>query len=372
MPTEGLVTDWQTTVGVAGIGGAATDLTLNVSDTAPANQGANRLRGRVVMIRVCDADGSNAEFMRATIPSDGSTAWKVERAAEAWGRYPRVMHPAGSLVIPIITASSVEVPIRRLTKAPEVREGRTWRLDPSQPLKNALTWDITGFTYGTDSAEGGRPVLIPPSPYPAIGRILLEGVQLRDVRISVRYRVPADVHPSTDVRLLARLLDADTHWSGRKILNPGNPALAIEKKDESGVSNLGGAAQSVDTVSGHIYRMRFEVIGNLMRFKSWYDGTPEPDWQVQTYGAPAGGKTWEYGTAGLLFQDVSGSSNVSELQVTELLRVGDNLIFNGDLTLVGASLHDALSILAVVQVAFRRACSAGTSRQQPLRQCRTS
>jgi hypothetical protein len=216
MPTEGLVTDWQTTVGVAGIGGAATDLTLNVSDTAPVNQGANRLRGRVVMIRVCDADGSNAEFMRATIPSDGSTAWKVERAAEAWGRYPRVMHPAGSLVIPIITASSVEVPIRRLTKAPEVREGRTWRLDPSQPLKNALTWDITGFTYGTDSAEGGRPVLIrhPRIPPSAASCLKASSYGTFESRFVIEFLLTC-IHQRMFVCLLGCLMQIRTGREGR-------------------------------------------------------------------------------------------------------------------------------------------------------------
>lgn len=235
--------------------------------------------------------------------------------------------------------------VPRIPLSPAVRPGRTWRADfNDQDLTNKI-FDFTqtagSWSYTTDAGDSSRPVVTPPTPYPAIGFILAKNsINVRDFEAAGRFKAPAGVHTSTVVQLVGRYVSEDNYYAFNKNLNPATPLLEITRRDKDGGSVHSGtitsATVTLDTTTAHIYKFKFRAVGNVFWGKSWESGTAEPDWQVVGRSGASGGVRRDIGLIGIRMQDVNGGLTLSELTVTELLTATDNVCFNGDFSILGA------------------------------------
>lgn len=237
-------------------------------------------------------------------------------------------------------ASAIEtLYIPRVSAAPETRPGRTWRANFANQELTAALFDITTdagtWTYGTDASDGNRAVILPPSPYPAIGKILAKNCMARNVEVATRFRVPQDAHVSTVVQTVMRYLSGNNMMYAYKSFQPATPFVNVDNKLNGGTGNIAAsAATTVDVTTSKIYKLKSKCVENCVWVKCWIDGTVEPDWQAVSY-VTTGAARAELGTAGLWVQNVGGVLNVSELTVTELLPASDNVVFNGDFSIMG-------------------------------------
>src|SRR4051812_19639653 len=104
MPSQAIIDDFQTTVGVGGIDDSA--MSLPVTATFPV-----AARGQNLLLRVEDADGSgrpagtNVEHMLVTVPSNG--IGPVTVVARPVAPTVAVAHTAGSVITAIVDADTL-------------------------------------------------------------------------------------------------------------------------------------------------------------------------------------------------------------------------------------------------------------------------
>jgi hypothetical protein len=227
--------------------------------------------------------------------------------------------------------------IDRLPVSPAVRPNRTAYADFSNQNLVSAMFDLTQFVYDTDSADGNRPVIKQTASFPTVSLIVTKpGLMFRNFEVASRFRTTADMHPSTNIQNVGRYLSETNHIYARKNFSAGNPSLEVSVVTPTGNGNIGGAATTVDVTTTKIWKQKFRMVESVSSFKVWEDGTPEPDWQVQTMYGAGGGARWDLGMCGLRLMSVNDPGvMISELVVTELIPINDNMVFNPDFTLRG-------------------------------------
>lgn len=160
--TDALINDWKTTL-TASLSSSGTS--ISVAATAPTE-----LRSKTVVLRVSDTDGvGHAEFIRATIPSNGASPWTVARGVESSDRFPAVAHASGSIVVPVLTVgiinaliSTVGGPLTVLSKTANYTmlptDGNVKADSTSGPITITLpsaTAAVVGWPYRVKRISGG-------------------------------------------------------------------------------------------------------------------------------------------------------------------------------------------------------------------------
>lgn len=220
------------------------------------------------------------------------------------------------------TPVGAALPASRVSVEP--RAGRTIRADFNDQDYMGALFDLVGMTYGTDSADSGRPVITPTTS--TLSTILLKsGLMFRDMEVSCRFKAPTSIHPSSEVANLVGYLTATNKWRAYKIFNSGNAVIQVVK----GASTVLSSVAQTDITANQIWKQRLRRYNGVFFFKAWKDGAVEPDWQIIAR-PNTGTSVRDIGLGGVAMTVYTAGSNLSDLIVTELGPPNDNAVLNGD------------------------------------------
>ena len=131
---ERLANAFRTTVAAPGIGGASGDVSLPVAAAA--------------LLDLRNPAGTNVEYMRVTgSGASGASPWTVTRESEDALRFPRVAHPAGSVVTQVLSRDAL---YRSRGVGRSFGGALTARYYPLSPSSNS------GVMKGANSAQAYR------------------------------------------------------------------------------------------------------------------------------------------------------------------------------------------------------------------------
>jgi hypothetical protein len=212
---------------------------------------------------------------------------------------------------------------------------------------------VGGFTYTTDASDSSRSALTPVSTSGVPGAVFARQ-QFSDFDLRARIRVPASPHPSSALRLLGRFIDFANYDYAQKITDSGNNVSQIHRVVNGSDGTIrSGATSDTDTSGGNVRLIRWRARGPYHQFKSWVEGTAEPDWQFSVVENVAGAEPtapdnrWiETGLNGFFGKVFATGWYLSELTITELVRTDENILPNGDLSETDSNGSAAIGNLA--------------------------
>lgn len=211
--------------------------------------------------------------------------------------------------------------------------GQSLYTDFSNQARTESVFDVVNATYGTDAADGSKTSITPTSTAVLMSVLAKSQYTFRDFDMRVRYRNPTTPHTSSDLRLPFRYLGTANYYYGYKSYG-ASPIAGIYRRlaaADSTLASLNSTSIDADKTAITPRIMRVQALGDLFRFKSWVEGTPEPDWQLSATINQTSGQMHEQGTAGLLLLIYDAGWHVTELTITEMLPNSDNLLVNSSL-----------------------------------------
>jgi hypothetical protein len=202
-----------------------------------------------------------------------------------------------------------------------------------------LQWDLTNFTFTTDSL--GRPGIEATNWLNPSTIIAKSGFQFGDSDTHLLFEVPASgLHDSNTLKLCARWADANNHYFALRSAHSTTAAarvLNVDQKEAGSASVIRQNASLPDLTPG-FWNLRYRVEGPIHYAKAWKVGTQQPGWQIIAIKGDLSGGWLEIGVPALSMQfmqdPTTGHVVATTLVATELVKDTDDLSTNGDFSIV--------------------------------------